>query len=157
MTINTGLSSDARNRVIQVLDRLLADETVLHAKTRRFHWHVTGPLFSQLHALFEAQYDELGEILDEVAERTRQLDGFPAATLTEALAAARLTDAASRRPDANGMVAELLADHETVARGLREALPEVGDGAGDAGTEDFLTGLMQRHEKMAWFLRSHVG
>jgi starvation-inducible DNA-binding protein len=27
---------------------------------------------------------------------------------------------------------------------------------GDAGTNDFLTGLMERHEKMAWMLRSFL-
>ena len=28
---------------------------------------------------------------------------------------------------------------------------------GDAGTNDFLTGLMERHEKMSWMLRSFLG
>jgi starvation-inducible DNA-binding protein len=52
------------------------------------------------------------------------------------------------------MMAHLLADHEAVIRQLRDDLVTVAEKHRDVGTSDFLTGLMQRHEKMAWMLRS---
>ncbi len=52
------------------------------------------------------------------------------------------------------MLTDLLADHEALIRQLRADLALVLDKHGDAGTSDFLTGLMERHEKMAWMLRS---
>lgn len=157
MTPEIGLSAKSRETVVAVLNRLLADEIVLQAKTRNYHWNVSGPLFAPMHELFGAQYDELTEIVDEVAERARQLGGLPAATLTEALELTRLAEAPGEVPEASAMLARLLADHEAIIRSLRESVPQVGEDAGDAGTEDFLVGLMEKHEKTAWFLRSHLG
>jgi starvation-inducible DNA-binding protein len=53
------------------------------------------------------------------------------------------------------MIAALLADHETVIKALRTDL-ETAVEKGDAGTSDFLTGLMEDHEKIAWMLRAHL-
>jgi starvation-inducible DNA-binding protein len=39
-------------------------------------------------------------------------------------------------------------------RTLRADLETVMEKYSDAGTGDFLTGLMEKHEKMAWMLRS---
>lgn len=52
------------------------------------------------------------------------------------------------------MASNLLADHETIIRTIREKIPEIGEKYGDVGTEDFLTSLMEKHEKTAWMLRS---
>ena len=54
------------------------------------------------------------------------------------------------------MIGHLLADHETVIRALRADLETVAAKHGDIGTNDFLTGLMERHEKMAWMLRAFL-
>jgi starvation-inducible DNA-binding protein len=48
----------------------------------------------------------------------------------------------------------LLAGHEAVIRQLRADVVACGEKFGDAGTTDFLTGLMEQHEKMAWMLRA---
>jgi starvation-inducible DNA-binding protein len=75
--------------------------------------------------------------------------------LQEFLKLTRLKEQAGKNPDAGGMLAALLADHESVIRSLRKDL-ETADKLGDAGTNDFLTGLMEQHEKMAWMLRSYL-
>jgi starvation-inducible DNA-binding protein len=55
------------------------------------------------------------------------------------------------------MLAHLLADHEATIRQLRVDLGICGDTYHDMGTNDFLIGLMERHEKIAWMLRSLLG
>jgi starvation-inducible DNA-binding protein len=75
--------------------------------------------------------------------------------LQEFLGLTRLKEQAGKNPNASGMLAALLADHESVIRSLRKDL-ETADRLGDAGTNDFLTGLMEQHEKMAWMLRSYL-
>jgi starvation-inducible DNA-binding protein len=55
------------------------------------------------------------------------------------------------------MIASLLSDHEAVIRSLRADLEACTAKFGDAGTSDFLTGLMEQHEKMAWMLRALLG
>ena len=54
------------------------------------------------------------------------------------------------------MVARLVQDHETVIRNLREDVRICSDRYLDEGTADFLTGLMEQHEEMAWMLRSFI-
>ena len=138
-----------------MLGRLLADEHVLYVKTRNFHWNVTGLDFGALHELFEKQYDALADSIDEIAERIRMLGGVAPGSMKEFLKLARLDEQPGGKLEAGKMIAALLSDHETVIRALREAI-EVADGAGDAGTNDFLTGLLEDHEKTAWMLRAHL-
>lgn len=155
--MNIGITDQNRRAVADMLNRLLADEYVLYTKTRNYHWNVVGPQFAQLHAFFEQQYEKLDDIVDDVAERVRAL-GHPAlGTLTEFGQRRRLEERPGVALDADGMVAALLADHETLVRQLREDLAACAETYGDAGTADFLTGLMETHEKMAWMLRALLG
>ncbi len=153
MKPNLGLSDSQRSDVVGILTTLLADEFLLYTKTRNYHWNVVGHQFHDLHKFFEGQYEALDEIVDEVAERARSLGGPSAGTLKEFLGAARLKESPGESPDARGMVANLLSDHESIVRSLRGDL-ETCTKLGDAGTADFLTGLMERHEKTAWMLRA---
>lgn len=155
MKVQIGLSEAARSTVVEILNTRLADEYVLYTKTRNFHWNVTGPNFHALHAFFEAQYVQLEEFVDQLAERVRQLGGRAAGTLAEFAKATRLKESPKARPDAAGMLQALLSDHEAVARLLREDIETV-EKTGDEGTTDFLTGLLEAHEKMAWMLRAHL-
>jgi starvation-inducible DNA-binding protein len=156
MKIEIGLNEAQRKPVVEILNRLLADEVILYVKARNFHWNVEGPDFGELHKFFEEQYDQLDEIMDDVAERARALGGYAAGSLAEFVAAARLKETKGGPIPAREMLAQLLADHETLIRALRAEAALVGDKHDDAGTEDFLVGLMEQHEKMAWMLRSYL-
>ena len=154
MKPNIGIGEEQRNGVTQILNGLLADEFLLYTKTRNYHWNVVGPQFNDLHKFFEAQYEELDGIVDEVAERARALGGNALGTLAEFVKRARLKEQPGKYPDAKGMLAALSADHETLIRNLRADAEATMDKHGDAGTNDFLVGLMEKHEKMAWMLRA---
>jgi starvation-inducible DNA-binding protein len=154
MRTDIGISDKDRQAVVGILNNLLADEYVLYTKTRNYHWNVTGPHFHDLHKFFESQYEALDEIVDEVAERARALGGTSAGTLKEFLKAARLKEFPGEVPPAKGMLLKLLEDHEEIINLLREDLETCADKYHDMGTSDFLTGLMEKHEKMAWMLRA---
>ncbi len=156
MTPNIGITDDHRDGAQKILETLLADEYVLYTKTRNYHWNVVGPQFNDLHKFFEAQYDALNEVVDEVAERARTLGGHAIGTLAEFVKQARLKEHPGQYPDARQMIANLVADHEAVVRTLRGDLATAMEKLGDAGTSDFLTGLLEKHEKMAWMLRSFL-
>src|SRR2546427_645381 len=156
MNPNLGINDKDRAGVVKILNALLADEYVLYTKTRNYHWNVVGPQFNDLHKFFEAQYGELNETVDDVAERARALGGHAFGTLAEFARYARLKERAGVYPDAAGMLKDLLGDHEAMIRRLREDLETAAATHGDAGTSDFLTGLMEKHEKMAWMLRAFV-
>ncbi len=92
--------------------------------------------------------------MDEMAERARALGGHAVGTLSEFLKLARLKEQPGKYPNASQMTAQLLAGHEALIRQLRGDVESCGRKPGDAGTADFLTGVMEQHEKMAWMLRA---
>ena len=155
MKTNIGIEEKSRKAVSKILNTLLADEYVLYTKTRNFHWNVTGPQFNDLHKFFEAQYETLNEIVDDVAERSRALGERALGSLAEFLKVARLKEESREVLNAEGMLTQLLAGHETIIRNLRLDLKSC-ESHGDMGTNDFLTGLMEKHEKMAWMLRAFL-
>lgn len=155
MKPNIGLSDKNRKTVSALLATLLADEVALYIATRGAHWNVTGPGFGALHDFFETQYEALDEILDAVAERMRALGATAPATVGAYAKAKTIDDSAGEAASAAAMIEKLLAAHEKIIRTLRKS-NEVADEAGDSGTEDFLVGLMEQHEKMAWMLRAHL-
>ena len=69
---------------------------------------------------------------------------------------ARLKESGNPNGNAEQMIKNLLADHEAIIQIIRHDVNNLESDYNDAGTTDFLTGLMQMHEKMAWMLRSHL-
>ncbi len=156
MKTNIGIADKDRKAVAAILNRTLSDEYVLYTKTRNFHWNVTGTDFSELHKFFEAQYEELDGIIDEVAERVRSLGEKSLGTLVEFLKHATLKETPGTYSAANKMIGALLADHEAIVQNLRKDLVACAESHEDVGTSDFLTGIMEQHEKMAWMLRAYL-
>lgn len=154
--INIGLSEEQRQGVINLLNQDLADSYLLLVKTKKYHWDVVGPQFRSLHELWEEHYEKLTENIDALAERVRALGGYPIGTMEGFLQVATLKEHAGDVPSATGMVARLVEDHEQIIRNLREHVDQCGEQFHDQGTADFLTGLMEEHEDMAWMLRSFI-
>ncbi|WP_035652279.1 MULTISPECIES: Dps family protein [unclassified Flavobacterium] len=156
MKANIGIKQESISKVVEVLIKILADEFVLYTKTKRAHWNVEGPDFYNKHLFFEQQYDAIDEIVDTVAERIRALGHYTPATLKDFLALTHLTEELKEKNDANGFIKELLSDHESIIIYLRENINSIANELQDAGTSDFITGLVENHEKMAWMLRAHL-
>ncbi len=155
MKLNTGIPSKDAAAIAKLLNGILADEFALYAQTRFCHWNVTGPHFGPLHKFFEEQYNELADIIDDVAERVRALGNIAEGNLTDMAGRTRLKQE-PKAGDAAKMIGVLLDGQETIIRGLRADIETISDKYNDEGTTDFLTGLMEAHEKMAWMLRAHL-
>ncbi|NCC21247.1 MAG: DNA starvation/stationary phase protection protein [Alphaproteobacteria bacterium] len=138
--------------VTEGLARVLADTFVLYFKTHAFHWNVTGVQFKALHELFEEQYTELWNAVDELAERIRALDAWAATSMKEIQDKATLREV-GQLPDADEMVKALAADNRAIVDSLYSALRAAQD-AGDEATTDMLIARVQVHEKAAWMLES---
>src|ERR1700709_1414789 len=151
-----GITEESRQAVAFELSKLLADEYILYTKTRNAHWNVEGPDFHSMHVFFEAQYGAIEDILDSVAERILSLVHSAPATLKSFLELTHLTEYSERKNDSLGFIKELLADHESIIEFIRGNISPFADDYKDQGTSDYITGLMEEHEKMAWMLRSHL-
>jgi len=152
-SINIGIDEADRSAIAQGLSRLLADTYTLYLTTHNFHWNVTGPMFSTLHAMFMQQYTDLWNAVDPVAERIRALGHFAPGSYADFGKLASVPDAPAQPPKAMEMVRVLVRGHEAVARTARELVP-IADKAGDEPTLDLLTQRLDFHEKTAWMLRS---
>ncbi|WP_295614335.1 Dps family protein [Chamaesiphon sp. GL140_3_metabinner_50] len=155
-SINIGLTDEQRAGVIDLLNHDLADSYLLVVKTKKFHWDVVGPQFISLHKLWDEQYEAISANIDAIAERIRTLGGYPIGTMKGFLDYASLAEQPGNIPMATGMVSALVEDHEQIIRNLREHIDGCGDDFHDQGTADFLTGIMEQHEEMAWMLRSFI-
>ena len=151
--IDIGIPEAERHRIAEGLSALLADSYTLYLMTHNFHWNVTGPMFNSLHAMFMAQYTELWNAVDPIAERIRGL-GHPApGSYAQYAALSSLKDAPATPPKALEMVRILVDGHEAVARTARAVFP-LADKAADEPTADLLTQRLAVHEQQAWMLRS---
>lgn len=155
MKISIGLSEEQLKMSTDILSAVLVDEVTLYTKTRKFHWNVSGESFMELHKLFEHQYKEIEEVIDEVAERIGKLGSVTIGTMTQYTKMTKLQEWPDQYPTRMKMVEELVEDHETVIKELRENIGKCNKN-GDAGTTDFLTGIMQEHETIAWTLRRYL-
>ncbi|OKH25600.1 DNA starvation/stationary phase protection protein [Hydrococcus rivularis NIES-593] len=154
--LNIGLTEEQRQGVIGLLNIDLADFYLLLIKTKKYHWDVIGPQFRSLHELWEEQYETLTANIDRTAERIRALGGYPIGTAQGFLQHSTIQEQPGTLPTANDMVMSLVNDHEQIIRNLREHVDRCSDEFHDEGTADFLTGLMEEHEEMAWMLRSFI-
>lgn len=152
MDLNTGLAEAERKEIADKLARLLADTYTLYLKTHGYHWNVTGPMFRSLHMMFEDEYMEMRDAVDEIAERIRAL-GHDAPGSYGEFADLSSVDDEPGSPDAMEMVKRLVVGHETVIRTGREVV-EAAESAGDVATADLVTARIEIHEKTAWMLRS---
>lgn len=156
MKPNIGITNENLSKVAHAMSSILADEFVLSIKTRNAHWNVEGPDFHSKHLFFEGQYQELDELGDSIAERIRILGHYAPATLKEFLELTRLSEVVDHQNNSLGFIADLLNDHESIIFNLREKISFFANDLKDMGTSDFITGLMEMHEKMAWMLRAHL-
>src|SRR5512139_626965 len=118
-SIDIGISKQDRAAIAAGLSRLLADTYTLYLTTHNFHWNVTGPMFNTLHAMFMAQYTELWNAVDPIAERIRSLGHVAGGSYAQFGQASTIADAPAQPPKAMEMVRILTEGHEAVARTAR--------------------------------------
>ena len=147
-----GISKDDRQSVAEALKHVLADSYTLYLQTHNFHWNVTGPLFRELHLMFEEHYTELAEAVDEIAERIRTL-GIAAPGTYKAFSELSAIKEVDGVPEANDMVKILTQSHEQVVKTCRKAL-KIAQDAEDESSAALVSDRMRIHEKTAWMLRA---
>lgn len=148
-------TNDQVANLTKVLNKQVANWTVLFTKLHNYHWFVKGSDFFTLHAKFEELYNEGAGYLDELAERILTLGGSPVATLKEALATASIREADGQETAAQ-MVESVFADFGTMIGELNDGIA-TAEANNDDATADMLLGIRQSLEKHNWMFRSYLG
>lgn len=155
-TPKIGISETNLKKSASLLSIVLSDEMTLYVKTRKFHWNITGNSFMELHKLFETQYKQYEEIIDEVAERINTLGSKTIGTMIEFTNLSRLEENENKYPIQKEMISELLTDNETLITEIRKDIDICSNDNHDVGTSDLLTKVLQQHETIAWILRRYL-
>ena len=137
--------------VVDTLNRQQANALVAYLNYKKYHWLTYGPLFRDLHLLFEEQGAEVFAMIDELAERSLMLDGSPVADPAQYLPTATVKPSTGKLAVRN-MVEEAIATHELIITEMHQDA-ETANEAGDIGTADLYTRLVQVHQKHRWFLK----
>lgn len=152
--MNIGIAENNRKKVADELSKLLANEYVLFTKTKNAHWNVEGLDFYDKHQLFDNQANQLASTIDSVAERIRTLGFAAPASLKAFLELTSLQETNLTINSSTEFIKDLLSAHETIILQLRSNISLFADSYKDFGSSDFITGLLQEHEKTAWILRT---
>lgn len=143
------------SKLTDIVNKQIANWSVLYIKLHNYHWFVKGSQFFTLHTKFEELYNEAALHIDELAERLLALGGAPVATMKECLEQASVKEAAGNET-AEEMVGTLVSDFETMIHELKEGM-KLADEVGDETTGDMLLGIHQSLEKHVWMLKSFLG
>ncbi|HVI44841.1 MAG TPA: Dps family protein [Chitinophaga sp.] len=155
MKVNIGVSAEHAKQIALELNKVLADELIIYAKTRNCHWNIEGPNFMEMHKFYEDQYEELEEYADEVAEYIRSIGHYAEGRYADVLKLTNLLEDEYSN-DQKKQLTGLLNDHETVIRNLRRLIDEFDAKYNDKGAADFATQMLQKHLKLAWMIRSYI-
>jgi len=141
--------------VLDLLNKQVANWSVLYMKLHNYHWNVKGKHFFELHVKLEELYNEAAEHLDTIAERVLSLGGKPIATLKESLAESSLKEAGGEKTETD-MVGQVVADFETIISELGKGV-SISEEHDDSPTADMLTGVKASLQKHVWMLKAFLG
>lgn len=153
--VNIGIPEKNRAAVCKFLQVLLSNEFLLYTKTLNYHWNVEGRQFHDFHEFFKEQYEQMLDIVDEVAERIRKLGHKSYGTMGQFLKVTTLEEHHADKMSDLEMIKDLLHAHEAIIQELRKDQDKAME-LGDQGTNNFLISMIESHEKMAWMLRAHL-
>jgi starvation-inducible DNA-binding protein len=137
--------------VVQDLRRQVANAFVLYANYKHYHWQTFGPLFRDLHKLFDRLANDVLPSIDEFAERVRMIGQNPPGHLLDAVDLASVSSAAPHST-MREMIEEADRNLLIVVQEMRRAA-KTADEHGDPGTVDLFSRAVQIHEKHEWWMR----
>ncbi|MBL4954489.1 DNA starvation/stationary phase protection protein [Neobacillus sp. YIM B02564] len=142
-------------QLVDVLNKQVANWSVMYVKLHNYHWYVKGDQFFTLHAKFEEFYNEAGTHVDELAERLLAIGGSPVATMKECLEISSIQEATGNE-SATEMVQSIINDFSIIIGELKEGMSRA-DELHDETTGDMLLAIHSGLEKHVWMLTAFLG
>ncbi len=147
----TDLTAEQAKAVTDAVNPIIADAFALYAKTKNFHWHLSGPRFRDLHLLFDKQATQVLESIDPMVERLRKIGGTSIRSLSHAGQLQTIQDDNDEFVGPQEMVHRLLLDNRHIAQQIRAAA-QVADDNKDIATSNLLETFLDDAERRTWFL-----
>jgi starvation-inducible DNA-binding protein len=137
--------------LVQLLQKQVANAFILYSNYKHYHWQTFGPMFRDLHLMFDEFATAALETIDEFAERIRMIGPDPVFSPQQVMDTASVET--SRTPKRmRDMVQEADENALMVIREMRHGA-KLAEESDDPGTVDLFSRLVQIHEKHEWWLR----
>lgn len=150
-----GLDEGSRRSVVTMLNHRLADSADLYSQTKHAHWNVKGMNFYQLHLLFDELAETLEKHVDLLAERATALGGTALGTVRMAAQGSSIPELPVTLGSDAAWVEAMVDRYARHAKQIGESIDRAEE-AGDKGTADMLTEMVQDLDKALYFLESHL-
>ena len=108
------------NKIVESLNKLLADLAVFYRKLQNYHWNVVGKQFFVAHEKLEEYYDCVAKEIDEVAEQILALGYQPLGTLQDYLDNTKISEATNKKVTSKEIIPILVKDIETLLKKFTE-------------------------------------
>jgi starvation-inducible DNA-binding protein len=139
------------NAIVEHLQRQVANAFILYTNYKHYHWQTYGPLFRDLHLMFDEFAKAVLATIDDFAERVRMIGQDPVSRPQEIEAIASV-NVAEHDQTMRQMIEEADANLLVVIKEMRSAVRDA-DEQDDPGTVDLFSRHVQIHEKHEWWLR----
>lgn len=157
MLVNSSndLPEETRVKMIELLNKQLADTFDLFSQTKQAHWNVKGPQFYHLHELYDELAEQVLGHVDTIAERATALGGAATGTVRMSSAASRLPEMGADPLGSMESVKMLVERYALLAESTREAA-DLAEQAEDMDTNDLFIEVSRDLDKDLWFLEAHL-
>ncbi|MCP3659586.1 MAG: DNA starvation/stationary phase protection protein [Bacteroidetes bacterium] len=144
-----------KDKLILKIKKILADSYAVYLKTQNYHWNVTSHhAFSSLHLMFQSQYEELAEAIDDIAEKIRQLGAKTPGGFAAFQKLTTIIDG-NENASADEMIKDLANDQQHLINVVNEGI-KISYDCKDEGTADLLIERLRAHDKNKWMLQSSL-
>src|SRR5436305_8872868 len=147
------LPEEQRTKLIELLNRRLADAIDLMLQTRQAYWNVKGPQFMALRELFAKVAQGVEEDMDLIAARIVQLGGSAEGTAQAVARRSSLDEYLLMTADGKGHIDALSTTLAAFGRHVRYASEQAIE-LKDADTAAIFTEIARGIDKWLWFVET---
>lgn len=137
-----------------IINKQVADWSVLYVKLHNYHWYVEGEHFFTLHTKFKQLYNDADVYIDDLAERLLAIHGKPVATMKEILELSTIEESTCCETPEQ-MVHSLVRDFTTLLSDLKKGI-QMAEKENDEATGDMLLSIHAYLEKQVWMFNAFL-
>ena len=150
---NKALPEEQQAKLIELLNRRLADAIDLQLQSRQAYWNVKGPHFMALRELFDKVAQGVEEYADRIAKHIVQLGGMAEGTAHAVARRSSLDEYVLATADGKGHIDALATKLTAFGKHVRYASDQASE-LKDADTADLFTDIARSIDKWLWFVEA---
>jgi starvation-inducible DNA-binding protein len=144
-----------QNQMITYLNQFLSSIAVLTNKMYNYHWNIIGPDFWPLHVKLQEYYEKGNDEFDVIAERIKQLGGYPLTSLAMYSANSGIKEAESKNYTGREAIMGLINDFKIIHK-MGSDIASYASSIGDGVTGGLIGDYLAYIEKQLWMLEANL-